>query len=56
MIDQKMEPYYDILISIFLGICLIIAIHSMYDSPRVLVIEDDSEKFKNTHRCTDLSM
>ncbi len=44
MIDQKMEPYYDILISIFMGICLIIALHSMYDSPRIIVISSDSDK------------
>ena len=56
MIDKKMEPYYDILISIFFGVCLIIALYSMYDSPRISVIEMNSEKNKNTERCIDLSV
>ena len=37
-----MEPYYDILLSVFFGVCIIFAINSMYDYPRVIVIEDDS--------------
>lgn len=51
-----MEPYYDILISIFIGVCLVIALHSMYDSPRIIVTEGYQEKFKNTHMCTEFSV
>ena len=58
MIDKIMEPYYDILISIFLGMFLIIMINYMYDSPRIIIIEEQTENFKNlyNHHCNDLSI
>lgn len=55
MIDKKMEPYYDIMISIFIGIILILFLHNMYESPRIIIIEKDSDKFKKSHQCSDLS-
>lgn len=61
MIDKKMEPYYNILISIFLGVVLIIAIHCMYDSPRTIVVVSDHENFENLNNnigrmCHDLNI
>ncbi len=38
MIDKRLEPYYDIMISIFLGVILILSINMLYDSPRTFVI------------------
>jgi hypothetical protein len=58
MIDKIMEPYYDVLLSIFLGIFLIIMLNYMYDSPRIIIIEQQSENFDNqtNHKCNDLSI
>jgi hypothetical protein len=66
MIDKIMEPYYDILLSIFLGVFLIIMMNYMYDLPRIIIIEQQSEKFNNisndklqnnsNHQCNDLSI
>ena len=39
MPDIRLEPYYDIFLSIFLGIIVIISIHNMYDSPRSVIVE-----------------
>jgi p-aminobenzoyl-glutamate transporter AbgT len=55
MIDKKMEPYYDILLSIFVAMMIILFLHNMYESPRILIIEQESENFKNTHQCKELS-
>lgn len=58
MIDKKLEPTYDILLSIFLGIVIIFLLYNMYDSPRsVVVVSNDKETFTNIkYPCTDLSM
>lgn len=57
MIDKKLEPYYDILFSIFLGVVIILLLHNIYDSPRsVVVISNDKEMFNNIKLpCSDLS-
>lgn len=46
MIDKDLEPYYDRLLSIFIGIVLVIIIHYFYDTPRTIVITS-TEKYKN---------
>jgi hypothetical protein len=58
MIDKKLEPYYDILFSIFIGIIIILLIHNIYDSPRsVIIAANDKEKFTNIKfPCTDLNV
>lgn len=51
MIDKKMEPYYDILFSIFIGFVLIYILYVLYDSPRVVYLEsDDEEHFNGSFR------
>ncbi len=41
MIDKTIEIYYDIMLSIFLGIVLILILNSFYDSPRVIIINNE---------------
>lgn len=41
MIDKKMEPYYDIMISIFLGFIAVYLINKLYSCPRVITYTDD---------------
>lgn len=50
MIDKKMEPMYDTMISIFLGIVIIIMCHIMFNRPRIIYIKTtipNSEKIVN---------
>lgn len=42
MIDQITERYYDIMLSIFMGIVLILILNSFYDSPRVIIIDKNN--------------
>jgi hypothetical protein len=58
MIDKKFEPYYDILLSVFLGVIIIIILHNMYESPRIIVIEDDNKEYFSNIRpqCEDILM
>ena len=46
MINKNLEPYYDKLLSVFIGIVLVIVIHNLYDSPRTIVLTS-TEKYKN---------
>ena len=41
MIDQELKPYYDILLSIFLGIMIVLFLHNSYDYPRIIIIDDN---------------
>lgn len=41
MIDKNMEPYYDILLSIFMGIFLILLFHNIYDCPRTIIFNSN---------------
>jgi hypothetical protein len=43
MIDKVLEPYYDIILSIFFGIMIILILHNMYDSPRIIIIDQTSK-------------
>ena len=57
MIDKKLEPYYDILFNIFLGIVIILLLNSLYDSPRsVVTISNDKEGFNNIMPCNSLNI
>lgn len=58
MIDKKLEPYYDILFSLFLGIIIILFLYSFYDSPRTLIfVSDDKELFNNIKQpCHDINI
>lgn len=47
MIDKKLEPWYDIMFSIFLGFIAILLLHNMYDLPRTIVVTND---IKDTSR------
>jgi hypothetical protein len=48
MIDKNLEPLYDILFSIFIGIVLVLALYNLYDNPRTITITDSNpEHFKN---------
>lgn len=38
MIDPYIENIYDIILSIFLGIILILFFNKMFDSPRIITI------------------
>lgn len=38
MIDKNMEPYYNIILSIFLGILSICVLNSLFDKPRTIVM------------------
>lgn len=53
MIDKKLEPYYDALFSIFLGVIIVLFLHNMYDSPRSIVL-DSTEAFKSG--CSNLNV
>lgn len=56
MIDKNMEPYYDAILSIFFGIIFILLLHSLYDTPRIIVI-NQTEKNNNLKRqCCDLNL
>ena len=44
MIDQELKPYYDILLSIFLGIIIVLLLHYSYDYPRTIIIDDNFDK------------
>lgn len=41
MIDKNLEPYYDILFSVFIGVVIILLLHNLYDSPRIVVVIPD---------------
>jgi hypothetical protein len=41
MIDKNLEGYYDIMLSIFIGVVFILVLNSFYDTPRVIIINDD---------------
>ena len=47
MIDQHMEPYYDIIINIFIGIIIVIFFHKLYNSPRMVFINDSNKHHNN---------
>lgn len=40
MIDKNLEPYYDILFSVFMGIVIILILNSLYDAPRTVTLEN----------------
>lgn len=55
MIDKNMEPYYDAILSIFVGVISILLLHRMYNMPRIIVIESlDKNRIKSN--CCDLNM
>ena len=57
MIDKNMEPYYDAILSIFLGIICILSSHNLYNSPRIIVIPQ-IENYSNLkkHQCCNINM
>ncbi len=56
MIDKKMEPYYDAILSIFIGMMCILLLHRLYDIPRIIVV-NEKEKNKNVKvQCCDLNL
>lgn len=54
MIDKQLEPYYDIMFSIFCGIIFIMLIHNIYNLPRTIVVINDKEYF--TKSCGNITM
>lgn len=42
MIDKKMEPYYDIMMSIFLGFIIVYLINKLYNCPRIVTYVEDT--------------
>ena len=44
MIDKNIEPYYDIMLNIFLGFFLVVIIYLFYDLPRTVVVYSNSNK------------
>jgi hypothetical protein len=57
MIDKIFEPYYDILLSIFLGIFIILSMHNLYDIPRIVIKTDTNIDIKkNKICCKNLSL
>jgi len=52
MIDKKLENYYNIMISIFLGVLIIIITNMLYDRPRTIeLLASKDEHFENTNHC-----
>lgn len=47
MIDSKMEPYYDIIINIFIGIVIIIFLHTLFNLPRIIIVYDSKKQKHN---------
>lgn len=41
MIDKQMESYYDIMLSIFAGVILIIMLDQFFEKPYMIVKESD---------------
>ena len=56
MIDKNMEPYYDIILSIFIGIIFILVLNSLYDMPRIIVINQTKHNNKLKAQCCDLNL
>lgn len=54
MIDKSIEPYYDIMLNVFLAFVLIIIIHNFYDCPRTIVLEIN-EPFANIKKPCNLN-
>lgn len=57
MIDKNMEPYYDAMLSIFIGVICILLLHRLYDIPRIIVV-DQMENNKNvkTQHCDGINL
>jgi len=53
MIDKTMEPYYDIILSIFIGMICVLILHYLYDMPRIIVVKDENRIQK---RCCGLNL
>lgn len=48
MIDRKMEKYYDVMLSIFLGIMFIVILNQFYTFPRIITVTTKTtEPFEN---------
>ncbi len=57
MIDKRFEPYYDIILSIFIGMITVILIYYVYNQPRIITFEaSPSEHFTNRKPCQDLNL
>lgn len=56
MIDKKLEPYYDIMLSIFVGIFIILFLNSFYESPRTITIYDNNEEFNNIRKPCNINV
>ena len=55
MIDKRIEPYYDMMISIFLGVILVLAINMLYDSPRSVVVFSDTKHEIHKNGCSGVN-
>jgi hypothetical protein len=38
MIDNTLKPYYDKILSVFIGVVLVLIVHNLYDYPRTIMI------------------
>ena len=57
MIDKKLEPYYDIILSIFIGVLIVVLIYFVYNQPRIVTFDaSPSEHFSNRQPCNNLNL
>ena len=56
MIDKRIEPYYDIMISIFLGVVLVLTINTLYESPRTIIVFSDVNKYLHNNGCSSIKI
>jgi hypothetical protein len=56
MINKKIEPYYNIAISIFLGILVVLILHNFYDYPRTIIVNSDKQNVTLKKSCHDINV
>jgi hypothetical protein len=55
MIDRRIEPYYDVMLSMFLGVILVLIINMMYDSHQSVVILSDDVENTTDIKCNGIN-
>lgn len=50
MINKNIEPYYDAMLNLFLGAIVILIFYALFDSPRIVVIENTSKNKNNSSK------
>ena len=42
MLDDRRDNAYNIILSIFVGVFVVLAVHNLYDSPRIIIVESNT--------------